>query len=163
MHGRRDERRERRRNERRALRAHTEFGAEDRLRSRGSETDDDARLDDIDFRLEPRPARSDLRGVWFLVDALFSSWLPLEVLHHIGHVDRRAIDARLIEGAIEQAARRPDEWPALQVFGIARLFADKHHRRGLLPFAEDRLCACLPEVAGLAAGGDNLQLLEGRP
>src|SRR6266550_875751 len=146
MHRRRDERRERRRNKRRALRAHAKFGTEDRLGSSGTEADDDAWLDDVDFCLQPWAARSDLRGVRLLVDALFSARLPLEVLHHIRHVNLRAVDARLVERAIEQSAGGTDERLPLQIFRVAGLLADEHHRRRLLSLTEDGLRACLPEI-----------------
>src|SRR5205823_1744749 len=75
----------------------------------------------------------------------------------------RAVDAGLFEGAIEERARRADERPAAEVFLIARLLADEHHGRRLLPFAENRLRPCAPEVACLAVGSFFAKLVERPP
>jgi hypothetical protein len=69
------------------------------------------------------------------VDAPLAAQLELEVAHRIGHVDRLARHAQLLQGAVEQLAGRSDEGPAAQVFLLARLLADAHHRRLERPFA----------------------------
>jgi len=160
MHGRSDERREIRLDEGGPLRADAKLRSDHRLGGGRSEADDDARLDDIDLRLQPWPAGIDLRGVRLLVDAPLAARLPLEVLHHIGDVDAAAIDARFLQRLVQEIARRPHKGPALKVFLVPRLLADEHHGGCLLPFAEHGLRSGFPEIAGLAAGGRDLQLLQ---
>src|SRR5438034_9884676 len=163
MDGGSDQRRERRLYERGALRGDLELGADDRLRRRRSEADDCARLDDLNLRLQPRTAGVDLPGVRLLVDAALAARLPLEVLDDVGDVDPRPVDARFDQRLVEQSAGGTDERAANEILAVARLLADEHHGRSLPPFAEHRLRAGLPEIAGLAAGRDRLQLLDRRP
>src|SRR5216683_1715851 len=123
MYGRGHKWRQRRRNERRALGADAKLRPQDRLRGGGSEADDDARLDDVDFRLQPGAAGVDLGRVRLFVNAPLAARLPLEVLHDVGDVDLGPVDAGLIECFVEKIARRSDEWPSLQVFLISGLLA----------------------------------------
>src|SRR3954469_15073925 len=51
---------------------------------------------------------------------------------------------------------------AAQVLFVARLLADEHHGRRRLAFAENRLRSDPPEIAGLAAGGDDLEFFQRR-
>ena len=83
--------------------------AEQRLRRGRAEADDHARLDQRDLGVEPRPAGGDLAGVRLLVDAPLAARLPLEVLDDVGDVDRCAVDAGVLERAVEQLAGRADE------------------------------------------------------
>jgi hypothetical protein len=53
------------------------------------------------IRFQPRTTRRDLGGVRFFVDAFLAARLPLEVLHDVGHVDLRAVDARFFECFVE--------------------------------------------------------------
>src|SRR5205085_12506619 len=73
---------------------------------------------------------------------------PLEVLHYVGHVDELPIDARLLQRAVEQLARRAYERPAGLVLLISRLLAEEDRSRGFQALAEDGLRAGLVEVAG---------------
>src|SRR5438874_3955747 len=98
------------------MRGHLELPSEQRLCSRRPETHDGARLDELDFRIEPRPARRNFAGVWLFVDPAFATRLPLEVLHDVGHVDGVAIDARFLERAVEQTACGPDKRPPREIF-----------------------------------------------
>src|SRR5712691_2639219 len=136
MHGRSDEWRKRRLNEGRPLGADAKPRSDHGLRSGRSEADDDARLDDIDLRLQPWPAGSDLRGIRLLVDAPLAARLPFEVLHHVGDIDAAAIDARFLQGLVQEVAGRPHKGPALKVFLVSRLLADEHYGGRLLPLAE---------------------------
>jgi len=160
MHGGRHERSERRLHERGALRAHFELRAQDRLCRGGSEADDDTRFDEVDFRFQPGATGFDLEGIRLLVNASFSARLKLEMLDHVGHIDLRSIDSRRDERLVEKTAGRTDEWLSLQIFLIARLLADKHHRRSLFSFAENRLRSGSPQIAGLAPGGRDLKFPE---
>jgi len=50
----------------------------------------------------------------------------------------------------EQLARRPDKWPALNVFFIARLFADHNDPRPARPLAQDSLGRVAIQIAATA-------------
>jgi hypothetical protein len=72
------------------------------------------------------------------------------MLHRIGDVGITAIDAGFHQRFVEQGACRPDEWPALQVFFVARLFTHEHHASAPRAFAENGLRTAFPEIAGAA-------------
>ena len=55
--------------------------------------------------------------------------LPFEVLHGVGDVNVLAIDAGVGQRLVEKFPRRPDEWTALDVLLISRLFAYKNDAR----------------------------------
>jgi hypothetical protein len=84
------------------------------------------------------------------------------VLDHVADEDALSINARLIEGRVEEAAGRPDEWPTLEVLPVTRLLADEHEGCVLAPLSEDCLGRSLPEVARLAARGLLTSSLEAR-
>ena len=46
------------------------------------------------------------------------------MFHRVRDVNFFAVDARIFKRCIQQSPGWPDEWPALSVFLIARLFAD---------------------------------------
>jgi len=150
MHGRRHELGERRFHELTALNGDAKFRADHGLGRGRSEADDGARLDDIDFGLQPRHAGIDLDRVRLFVNAPFAARLPLEVLHDIRDVDLRAIDACFFERFVEQSAGRTDEGTSGEIFFVARLLADEHHRRRLLSFAENGLRCAFVQVTGRA-------------
>src|SRR5687767_2266407 len=106
-----------------ALLRHLELLAEQRLGCGGAEADDDARLDEGDLELEPWVAGRDLADVRLLVDTPLTALgaLPLEVLDRVRDVDGAAVDAGLVEGGVEELARRSDEGLAGAVFLVARL------------------------------------------
>src|SRR5581483_5725678 len=162
MHRREHERRERRGHERAPLRRHLELPPEQRLRRRRPKTDDRARFHELNFRIEPRTARRDLRRVRFLVNAALAARLPFEMLDDVGDVDRRAIDAGVDERAIEQLAGRADERVAGEVFLIARLLADQHQLGLACAFAEHGLRTAQIQIAGLAVFGVLTNAVEGQ-
>ncbi|MDX6573903.1 MAG: hypothetical protein QOC86_3059 [Gaiellales bacterium] len=139
-----------------------EIAPDDRLGRRGTEQDQQIGLDDLHLEVEPRPAGPDLGCVRALVKAPLAAGPPLEVLDHVADEDALSVNARLIEGRVEEAAGRPDEWPTLEVLPVARLLADEHERRVLPTLAEDRPGRSLPEVARLAARGLLTSSLEAR-
>ena len=49
-----------------------------------------------------------------------------EMLHRVGDVYRRAIDARIHQRPVQQFAGRSDEWFAREVFRVAGLLAHEH-------------------------------------
>ena len=68
-----------------------------------AERHDDARPYDLDLVVEPQAAGVDLARVGLLVDAPLAARLVLEMLHGVGDVDSRAVDA----GRLERAHRAP--------------------------------------------------------
>lgn len=143
---------------------HAEHPAEERLRGGCAETDDDARPNELDFRLEPGKARANLGGVRRLMNATFAARVlcPLEVLHGIRDVDVLARDACGVEGAIEQLARRSDERPSCFILGVAWLFANDDHPCAARAFAEDGLGAELVEMAAATSLSRGPQLWKRR-
>src|SRR5262249_46373801 len=117
---------------------------------RRAETHDRVGLDKPNLRVQPRPAGPDLRSVRLLVNPPLPARFPFEMLYDIGDVDTVAIDARLLERTVEQAAGRTHERPTGQIFGVARLLADQHQLGAGRAFAEHGLRAEFVQIAGLA-------------
>ena len=69
----------------------------------------------------------------------FSAGLPFEVFHRVSDVNLGAINASVCERAIHNFASRTYEWFARDIFVIARLFANQHHRYALRTLAKDSL------------------------
>lgn len=112
---------------------------EDCPRRRRAEAHQNPRADEPQFLLPPRTACGDLRLVWLFVQPALSTRLPLEMFHRVRDVAFRTIDAGIGKCAVEQFSSRADEWPAVAVFLISRLLAEKDDLRGGRSFAEDRL------------------------
>jgi hypothetical protein len=94
------------------------------------------------------------------MNAPFASFLKLEMFHGIGNVNARSIDASIYQRTVKQAAGGADEWPARQVFLVARLLADQHQVRGGRPLAEDRLRGVQIKLTSLAGLGSTTQQRE---
>src|SRR4029450_8802974 len=101
--------------------------------------------------LGPGGARLDLLGPRRLVDATLALRSPLEVLDDIGDVGVAALDPRLLQRLVQDAAGRAGEGVPFDVLAVSRLLSDQHQPRPLQPLAEDRLGAALPPWAGPAA------------
>lgn len=153
MHGGDDARRELGAEQLAALARDAKTGPEDRLRRGCAETDEDARPNDAQFRLEPGPASGKVTRAWFLVDAPFAARFPFEVLDRVGDVNRVAIDPRFLERAVENIPGRPDERFPGQIFSIAGLFAEQHESRAFAAFAEHGLGRIFVKRAGGAMRG----------
>lgn len=48
------------------------------------------------------------------------------MLYRVGQVNAAAVHARFSERHVQEVARRPDKWTALEVFPVSGLLADKH-------------------------------------
>src|ERR1051325_9275612 len=116
-----------RRDDAAALAHHFHIASKSGTRGGAAKTDQNARLDERQFRLPPRSARSDLEAVRLLMKAAFAARLPLEVLHRVRHITLRTIHAGLRERAIEQAAGGTNERLAFAIFLVAWLFANQNH------------------------------------
>src|SRR5437870_3311903 len=142
---------------------HPERPAEQRLRRGGAEADEHLRFHHCELRLEPGAAGGDLARVRLLVQSPLPARGPLEVLHDVGDVDELAIDARLLQGAVEQLASRADEGAAELVLAVSRLLSDEDRAGRRHPFAEDRLRSRLVQGAGGTPCGGGAELFQRRP
>src|SRR5437667_3237642 len=83
------------------------------------------------------------------------------MLHRVGDVDIvLAIDADLIEHAVEISPGGPDERMAGQILLIAGLLADEHHEGVARAFAENGLRRVAVQVAAVAVGSGGAKLRE---
>jgi hypothetical protein len=89
-------------------------------------------------------------GVRPLVDAALPARLVPEVLDEVRDVDLAAVDARLLERAVEEGAGRPDERDALAILAVPGLLADEDRPRTRRALAGNRLDRISPELAGPA-------------
>jgi hypothetical protein len=105
------------------------------------------------FALVPWPARHDLRRIRLLVQADFSARHKFEMLHRVGDVNLAAIDAGLLQRAVEHLPGGPDERFAGEVFLVAGLLADQHDAGPLRAFAEYGPGRVFPQWTGVAIGG----------
>ena len=107
MHRRCNKGGERRRHERRPLRAHAKLRAENGLRRGGSKTDNDARLNDADLRFQPGPAGVDFRRIRLLVNPPLAARFPFEVLHHVRDVNLGTVNPRFGQSFVQEVSGRP--------------------------------------------------------
>src|SRR5580765_443091 len=121
------------------LPADSECRAENGLRRSRTHCHDEVGLNDPQFRFQPRTARCDLARVRLLMNPAFATRLPFEVFHSVRDVNLRPIDSSVLERAIHNFPSRTNEWFARDIFVIARLFANQHHRCALRTFAKDSL------------------------
>src|SRR4029077_21140666 len=96
-----------------------------------------------------------------LVDPALAALGPLEVLNGVGEVYLGAVDAGLVQGPVQDSPGRPDERTPLLVLLIARLLAEKHHRRIRLSLSEHGRRRALVQVAARARGRVLRQFLPG--
>src|SRR5437868_6779038 len=101
----------------------------------------------------PPAARLDLARVGLVMDPSLAALDKFAMLDGIGDVNRRAVDARLLERRIEQRAGGTDERPPGKVLLVAGLLADEHDRGVERPLAEHRLGGMPVEVAAGAVAG----------
>lgn len=97
---------------------------------------------------------------WGLVDASLAAGPKAKVLDRVGHVDRRAVDTRLLEALVEQPTGRTDERMAIDVLTITRLLADEHQTRVGPTLTEHRLGGPVPELARPAVLDGVAQVIE---
>ena len=112
---------------------------DDGTRSRRAQANNEPRLDNREFGLKPWLTGSNLAGRWLLVDPTLAPFFELEMLDGVGEIDFRTLDSCLVEGAVKQRTRRPNERTSSQVLPIAGLLSDQHNRRRSRAFSEDRL------------------------
>src|SRR5947199_2336107 len=113
--------------------------AEDRAGRRGAEADENLRLDQGQLGVEPRTTSLELVRPWRLMDSALAALLELEVLDRVGDVELLALETRFGQRLVKHLAGRTDEWRALPIFLIPRLFSDEHDPRGGRASAEDGL------------------------
>src|SRR6266536_6115545 len=119
MHGSHDVRRERRLDKFSPSLTHPEVSAQQGLRCRGAETDDHVGFGHGYFSFKPRPACSNFREAWLLVNAPLPLPHPFEMFDYVGDVNEVAVNSCLHQHLIEQLPGWTHEWPALEVFVVA--------------------------------------------
>src|SRR3954452_11797152 len=92
-----------------AVLRHLEVPSEQALRGCRTEQDEGPRLHEGEFCLEPGPTGHLLGPARLVVDPAWAASLPFEVLDGVRDVRRLAVDAGLVEGAVEELPGRPDE------------------------------------------------------
>jgi hypothetical protein len=117
----------------------SESRSENGLRRCRTHCHDEVGPNDPQFRFQPGTARCDFARVRLLMNSAFSAGLPLKMFHRVGHVNLRSIDSSVRERAIHNFPSWTNEWSARDIFVIARLFANQHHRCALRTFAKDSL------------------------
>jgi len=98
------------------------------------------------FRFQPRTARCDFARFRLLMNPPFPAGLPFEVFHRVRDVNLRPINSSFLERAIHNFPSRTNERFARDIFVIARLFANQHHRCVLRPFAKNSLGRSLVQM-----------------
>src|SRR5438045_3338758 len=143
-----------------AIPGHPEILAQQSLRRTGAEADENLWLYYFQLRIEPRTARFDFRMTRLLMNAPLAALrsFPLEVLHHIGDVDLRAVDSHLDENFVQKPPRGSDKRMSLPVFVIAGLLPHKHDQSLGRSFSEDRLSRVLPQITASTPGRCPLQV-----
>jgi len=133
-----------------ALRQKPVLPPEHGLRGGRTQTDDEFGTHAIDLRIKPGLARSDFRRRRLLVETPFSTLFELEMFHRVGHIDFCAINAGLLQRAVEELPGGPDKGMAREVLFIPRLLTDHKDARMAAAFAEDCLRGIAIEVAPAA-------------
>src|SRR5262249_54802113 len=130
-----------------ALACDAEPRTEDGLRCCGTHGHDQSWPNDSQLRFQPRPADCDFARVWFLMNPAFAARLPFEMFYRIRDVNLRPIDSSFLERAIHDFSSGTNEGFTRDVFVVAGLFANQHHRSMLRTFAKHGLGATFVEIA----------------
>ena len=96
----------------------------------------DFRVDELQLLIEPPPVVLHFTCCRPLMDSPLSALLELEVLDGIGDIDALAIKAGFCHCAIKKLTGRAYERPAVQIFLVAGLFANKGDRSADRPFPQ---------------------------
>jgi hypothetical protein len=129
---------------------HLEARAEQRPGGRRAEDHHYLRPNGRQLSRQPRAAGDDLGDGRRLVDPPFTLPAEPEVLHRVGQIRLRAIDAGLRECLVEQPTCRPDEDPAFLVLDVAGLLAHQHQLGSLRALAGYHPVGVLVEIASPA-------------
>jgi hypothetical protein len=92
----------------------------------GAKGNDELRIDQRQFPVEPPAALLHFASIWVLVKTPFAPFLVLEMLYGVGDIDRTPVEANRAQGLVEDAAGRSDERTTSAVFLIAGLLANHH-------------------------------------
>jgi hypothetical protein len=87
------------------------------------------------------------------VNPAFAARLPFKVFHHVRDINLRPINSGVLERAIHNLPSRTNEWFARDIFVIARLFANQHHRCALWSFPKNSLGRSLVQMTCSAVSG----------
>jgi hypothetical protein len=134
-----------------ALPRNSELTAQQSLRGRRSQADDQPRSHNRNLGIQPRTTGADLPGTRLGVKTPLSPRSPLEMLHHVGHVRGVPLDPDGLEP--QEPSGGPHERPSLNVFAIAGSLAHQHQGCPGRPLAKHRLSCVAEQVASLALRG----------
>ena len=119
-----------------------------------AERDDHPRAQHLEMPAQPDVARGDLLGKRVAV-------LGRPVSHDVGDEDFSTIEADAGEELVQKLPRRADEWLPLEVFVVARGFAQEEDPRLARAVSRDRLTsAAVQRACGACADlvGDKLEV-----
>ena len=136
-----------------------EIPIDQRLGCWRAQRDDHSRLDDRQLGVEPGAAGTHLAGPRGAIDLSPALDRRGPVLDDVGEVELAAIEAGLLQRAVEHFAGGTNERPPDLVLGLARPLPDDHDRRVGIALAPHRLRGADVEVAAGAAGGLGRQAL----
>jgi hypothetical protein len=137
-----------------------ECRANQQLASGRSQGDDQSWLDEVELKVEPWPAGSDLMLIGPIMETPLAAGTPLEMLDDVRDEDALAIDPGLGQRAIQDRSRGAHEWVPGEIFPIAGLLSDEHQCGTVGAFAEDGLSRVLEQVARRTAKGEATRLSE---
>jgi hypothetical protein len=97
---------------------------EKRLRRRSPQADDNLRLDQFHFRLQPGLARAHFSNPRLLMQPPLPAFLEFEVFNGVGHINLCTLEGRVGESPVEDSAGGSDKRMTLDILFIAGLLAD---------------------------------------
>src|SRR5215472_9475415 len=103
------------------LASDAELFSQESLGGGSSQADDHLRACSGNFRVQPWTASLDFRVSRLLMDAPLAALVgsPVEMLHHVGHVDGGFVDSGYGKCLVENSSGRTDERMAGQIFFVA--------------------------------------------
>ena len=102
----------------------TKLAPEKRLRRRRPQADDNLRLDQFHFRLQPGLARTHFSNPRLLMQPPLPAFFEFEMFDGVGHINLRTLDGRVGESPVKDSAGGSDKRMALDILFISRLLAD---------------------------------------
>ncbi len=116
-------------------------------RAAGAETHERIGPDELQLRLEPRPAGCHVRAIRTLVNPALSARLVAEMLDDVGQEHLVVVYLRELQTTIEDPSGRTHERTAFDVLTVARLLADEHQGSIAPAVSDHRLRRPLPQLA----------------
>jgi hypothetical protein len=124
--------------------------AYDGASGRSAQAYDDLRADLRQFCLQPWETRVDLARRRLFVDTAFASFFELKMFDGVRQIKIGAVQMSIVEGAVENTARRSNEWLTGEIFFIAGLFSHQEGARSRRSLTQNRLRRVTEKIAALA-------------